>query len=625
MAAPRSNVMRSTLFRLANAIRLASVTWRCPEIGGKGLPRQADAVLWVEAADLTDRSVRRLALLAIEADVLAEPDPYPLGVDEQPPDIGERVVERSGHADLPAVRAGMIDSRTEPTCVGVYRKWLAYRTCVRYHGFMSTVPEAFSESPSVAGFEELLDAFLAPGGPDLTDGECGDGMVGLDRVRNMADAAMCAGVDRFDANLVFVGDGMRSTVAWLRSHTELSHGQASQLIHRARALRVMPVIRAAYGHGVIGSAKVDAFADARVGVEDLFAEHEAEVLDEVRRLNAKQTRIYLARWRRVALASLGDSDDGPEPAPEDRNRFHCSESGGRYKLNGDLDEVSGAKLAAALDGWVDTAYRSGAVTRADAIRRSRLDSDALMALVENGAEPGIKQGRARPSVTVNLDLAELLGLPIDGPADVWRRVCEIAGGLAIARCTAERLMCEADVTTVLTDTGLDGIIEPLGAVHQKRAPLPNERVALAVRDKGCVFPGCDAPVDWTDAHHIDEWHLHERTELGRLVLLCRYHHHAVHEGGHSLDRTPNGAITVTRPDGTLLGPVLPGHLIDPAPELPSDREAQGASPPQRRPPTRFRPLAERRSPRERTVQRERGRMSIVLRNELRVARRREFL
>lgn len=492
---------------------------------------------------------------------------------------------------------------------------------------MSAVPSAFSDAPAVSGFEELLAAFLDPSGLDLTDGECGDGVIGLDRVRNMTDAALCAEVGRFDAKQIFIGDGMRSTVAWLRSRTELSHGQASQVIHRARALRSMPLVAAAYGLGLIGSAKVDALVDARVGVEDLFAEHEAEVIEEARRLNAAQCRIYLARWRRVALASLGSTDDGPEPAPEDRNRFHCSETAdGRHKIDGDLDAVSGAKVLAALKSRVDSMFQSGAVKRSDGIKRSRLEADALMELIDRGAEPGVKQGRTRPSVTVNLDLAELLGIPIDGPADVWRRACEVAGGVAISRGRAERLMCDADVTTALTDTGLDGIIEPLGAVHQKRYPTDSERAALAVRDKGCVFPGCDAPVDWTDAHHIDEWHLYQETKLDRLVLLCRFHHHAVHEGGHTLERAPNGVVTVTTPDGKLLGPVHRGQLMGPSPEPVDQPETQGTSPPiTRRPPTRFRPLAERRTPKERTVHREHHRISLALRTELSAARQRSLL
>ena len=48
--------------------------------------------------------------------------------------------------------------------------------------------------------------------------------------------------------------------------------------------------------------------------------------------------------------------------------------------------------------------------------------------------------------------------------------------------------------------------------------LPAERV-----------PGCGSR--YAVAHHIEHWALGGRTSLGNLVLLCRRHHRAVHEGG----------------------------------------------------------------------------------------------
>ncbi len=487
---------------------------------------------------------------------------------------------------------------------------------------MSSGLSSTFEEPELNGVEDLLGSFLAPDGLALTEVECSEGLVALDRLRNMTDAAMCAGIDRFDSTQIYGGDAMRSTVAWLRSRTELSHGQASQLIHRARALRVMPVVQDAYRQGLIGTAKVDALVDAREGVEELFAEQEEALVDAVQRLNVKQTRNRLARWRRVALASVGRSDDGPEPDPEDTNRLHCSPSlDGRHKVDADLDAESGEKLLEALNAEIDAMFRTGAVHAEDGYRRSRLLAMAHAAVIERGALPGTRAGRPRPSVRVNIDLAELLGLPVDGPEHIWARTCELASGLAINRAAADRLMCEADITAVLTETGLDGIVTPLGATHHKRYPTANERAALAQRDQGCVYPGCEAPVDRTDAHHLDPWHLHHRTELDRLVLLCGFHHRAVHDGGHHLERSPRGVITVIRPDGTQLGPIASGQLVI-EPEPPPDSPGHGTSPPNIRPPTRFRPLAQRRTLQQRDQLRERNYLVSALRVDARRIRAR---
>jgi hypothetical protein len=63
-----------------------------------------------------------------------------------------------------------------------------------------------------------------------------------------------------------------------------------------------------------------------------------------------------------------------------------------------------------------------------------------------------------------------------------------------------------------------------------------QRTALAVRDGGCRSPGCDRPPAWCEAHHLRHWLHGGATDLGNLVLLCRAHHRAVHEGGHHLHR-----------------------------------------------------------------------------------------
>ena len=46
----------------------------------------------------------------------------------------------------------------------------------------------------------------------------------------------------------------------------------------------------------------------------------------------------------------------------------------------------------------------------------------------------------------------------------------------------------------------------------------SQRKALVVRDKGCRFPGCDRPADWTDAHHMQHWADGGKTVIENLVL-----------------------------------------------------------------------------------------------------------
>jgi hypothetical protein len=74
-----------------------------------------------------------------------------------------------------------------------------------------------------------------------------------------------------------------------------------------------------------------------------------------------------------------------------------------------------------------------------------------------------------------------------------------------------------------------------------------QRVALVVRDGGCAVVGCERPPAWCEAHHLVHWLHGGPTDLENLVLLCRAHHRAVHEGGWRLGRDPDGRLTATPP------------------------------------------------------------------------------
>jgi hypothetical protein len=150
------------------------------------------------------------------------------------------------------------------------------------------------------------------------------------------------------------------------------------------------------------------------------------------------------------------------------------------------------------------------------------------------------------------------------------RRCVLGDHTVLGRYVAERLLCDADVTEVLTYFGIDGVAQPLGVTHHRRRPSPAERAALVVRDGSCVFPGCDVLASWTEAHHTVPYELGKRTALHELVLLCRNHHHAVHEGGYRLWRTPEGRVHVHDPDGHPLPAVVRGEKL-PRPPVPEQR------------------------------------------------------
>jgi hypothetical protein len=82
-------------------------------------------------------------------------------------------------------------------------------------------------------------------------------------------------------------------------------------------------------------------------------------------------------------------------------------------------------------------------------------------------------------------------------------------------------VCDQTALFVLIETA-KGV--PLWLGRTTRIATPGQTVALAARDRGCSFPGCDRPPSHCQRHHINDWRHDGPTDLDNLTLLCGYHH-----------------------------------------------------------------------------------------------------
>jgi hypothetical protein len=71
----------------------------------------------------------------------------------------------------------------------------------------------------------------------------------------------------------------------------------------------------------------------------------------------------------------------------------------------------------------------------------------------------------------------------------------------------------------------------LGLGLKVRFFSPNQRKAITARDGGCIIPGCNAPAQWTEVHHVTPWRHGGSTDVDNGVLLCWYHHHTIDTSG----------------------------------------------------------------------------------------------
>ena len=163
-------------------------------------------------------------------------------------------------------------------------------------------------------------------------------------------------------------------------------------------------------------------------------------------------------------------------------------------LEGDLDAEGTKILLEALDHCAPPDATGGPVPpRSLAQRRADALVDICGAYLSGNAE-----GTAPVNLNVTMDHGTLTGSP---PADPRQVRCELEGFGPIPLATAFRLACDCSVTRVL----MRGESEVLDLGRSTRLASAAQHKALAIRDRGCVFPGCDRPPAWCNAHHLVWW------------------------------------------------------------------------------------------------------------------------
>ncbi|MDT0276424.1 HNH endonuclease signature motif containing protein [Blastococcus goldschmidtiae] len=362
----------------------------------------------------------------------------------------------------------------------------------------------------------------------------------LVRARNRLDAELARTVREGELTQAAEHDGKASMASWLRGHHRLSKAEAGRVVRSGRALEQLPVLAVAAAAGAVPAEAVNAIAP--IAAPDALAAADAQGVD-VAEIDAALTRAAItaphADLRQAVGHYLARLDpDGPEPDPtEQRSLTITRHTDGSVSFHGTLDAVGGEKFHAAVES-IRQANRPAGDTRT----RAQQGGDALVQLADNALASGNlpTMRTVKPHVAVIIDLDDLVD-PHPG-ADAGRT----GFGALISAARARWLACDSVVSRVVM--GPDGQLLDLGRTH--RVVPPHLRRAVEIRDRTCVFAGCDAPSHWCDVHHVLEWLAHDGpTSLDNSALLCERHHTKVHHG-FRLERQPDGRWRTWRPDGT---------------------------------------------------------------------------
>ena len=325
--------------------------------------------------------------------------------------------------------------------------------------------------------------------------------------------------------------GFPNCASWLNFKCGIDMNTARERVRVAHALARLPKVDERFAEGAISYSKVRAISRvADASNEDYFL------------MNARHGTAYhvekLVRKFRQAR-KLQDTEENTDARPERRLSYHY-DSDGELIIKGRFPAEQGALIIKALEMALEKNFGERK-DRDESISARR--ADALVEVAEtymNSAPvPNATADRYQVVVHVRADAAKDRGSPVNAP--------HIEDGPDVSAETSRRIACDCSLLRVDEDKGG----EPLSVGRKTRSIPPAIRRALLLRDGGCRFPGCNHD-RFVDGHHIVHWANGGETSLENLVLLCRHHHHLVHEGGFSCAKSAGGEIVFRDPRNVVL-------------------------------------------------------------------------
>ncbi|HSV66883.1 MAG TPA: DUF222 domain-containing protein [Mycobacteriales bacterium] len=323
-----------------------------------------------------------------------------------------------------------------------------------------------------------------------------------------------------------------SMTAWLSDTLRMRPGEAARLLRLAAVLdRDLPQVATALADGAVSLDHAQVIANA---VQALPAEASAET-----RVLAEEELIrHSGTFDPAEVALLGrrvldvvDPDHNDELLRRQAEReaaeayarrdLRITPAGpGLKRICGFLDAEGAETLRVALDPLAAPRPADPATGVRDERTPGQRRADALVGICEGALRGGElpDNGGERPTLVVTMDYDKLVAATGVGLLD---------SGEVLSAGQVRRIACDARVIPAV----LGGTSQVLDLGRDTRLFTGAARRAIILRDRGCVFPGCDRPYQWCQVHHCIHWADGGKTDQNNGVLLCSHHHHAVHHNG----------------------------------------------------------------------------------------------
>ncbi len=281
---------------------------------------------------------------------------------------------------------------------------------------------------------------------------------------------------------------------------------------------------------------------------------------------ADATRRFDERFRRRLFRTWTDSDGGKHA------RIDFDDEMGAW-----VQAIIGAALRPRRGGprFVDADEAARATElENDPRTNDQLTYDLMMDVIRAGALADAEQVFGTRQAGIRLIVTR--DAVVDDEAGVAAVAVLEDDGATMPAWLARQRECDGGVSVCTFDDAGN----PLDVGREQRLFTPKQRIALAIRDGGCRWRGCDRPASYCESHHIDPWAGGGKTDVDRGILLCRYHHMALHHGGWRIARSG-------KDDFVLHPPPDAGSPIVLAPRVARRYALGDLAPPARR----FRPAA----------------------------------
>ena len=335
--------------------------------------------------------------------------------------------------------------------------------------------------------------------------------------------------------------GMRSTAHWLHWQCGISLGAAREKVRTAAALAELPLINTAFHKGELSYSKVRALT--RICTR----EKEAMFLNIGLCGSASQVERIVKKYRQIERTQ---SSSAAMHQYQSRELNTYWDDDGALIINGRLTAEQGVLFLKTLEAGVEQVNVEQSCPDED-VSMAAKRADALLMIAEihlsNLGKSAVLSNTAdRYQVVISVPAETLLEDTLSS-TEPEKHPC-FEPGPPIAVDTARRLTCDAALIPMLESAFGGNKGEPLNIGRKTRTIPPAIRRALHKRDGGCRFPGCTSGVRYTDAHHAKHWSDGGETSMENLVLVCRYHHRQLHEGGYRIAPAADGTFVFIKPN-----------------------------------------------------------------------------